>query len=75
MFYIDRVHNISFSFGLVKTESGFIVRSVETGLGRWMLVVAVISVDTYPFLAFSDLTCHLEDMGIGVFWLHCAAWQ
>ena len=23
-------------------------------------------------LAFSDLTCHLEDMGIGVFWLHCA---
>ena len=24
-------------------------------------------------LAFSDLTCHLEDMGIGVFWLHCAA--
>ena len=24
----------------------------------------MISVDTYPFLAFSDLTCHLEDMGI-----------
>ena len=20
---------------------------------------------------FLDLTCHLEDMGIGVFWLHC----
>ena len=38
-----------------------------------MLVVAVISVDVYPFLAFSDLTCYLEDMGIGVFWLHCAA--
>ena len=53
--------------GLVKTESGFIVRSVETGLGGWILVVAVISVDTYPFLAFSDLTCHLEDMGVGVF--------
>ena len=35
-------------------------------------MVAVISVDTYPFLAFSDLTCHLEDTGIGVFWLHCA---
>ena len=32
-----------------------------------MLVVAVISVDAYPFLAFSDLTCHLEDIGIGVF--------
>ena len=36
------------------------------------LVVAVISVDAYPFLAFSDLTCHLEDTGVGVFWLHCA---
>ena len=32
-----------------------------------MLVVAVISVDAYPFLAFSDLTCHLEDTGMGVF--------
>ena len=30
-----------------------------------MLVIAVmISV---------DLTCHLEDTGIGVLWLHCAA--
>ena len=56
----------SFPIGLVKTESGFIVWSVETGLGRWMLVVAVISADAYPFLAFSDLTCHLEDTGIGV---------
>ena len=37
-----------------------------------MLVVAVISVDAYPFLAFSDLTCHLENMGIGVSWLHSA---
>ena len=24
-------------------------------------MVAVISVDAYPFLAFSDLTCRLED--------------
>ena len=32
-----------------------------------MLVVAVISVDAYPFLAFSGLTCHLEDVGVGVF--------
>ena len=32
----------------------------------------MISVDAYPFLPFSDLTCHLEDTGIGVFWLHCA---
>ena len=64
----------SFPIRLVKTESCFIVRSVETGLGRWTLVVPVISVDAYPFLAFSDLTCYLEDTGIGVFWLHCATW-
>ena len=63
-----------FSYWLVKTESGFIVRSVELGLGRWTLVVAVISVDAYPFLAFPDLTCHLEDIGISVFWFHAAAW-
>ena len=37
-----------------------------------MLVVAVISVGAYPFLVFSELTCHLEDTGIGVFWLHYA---
>ena len=37
------------------------------------MVVAVISVDIYPFLAFSDLTCCVEDTGIGVFWLHCTA--
>ena len=74
MYYIDQFRTPSFPIGLAKTESGFIVRSVEIGLGRWTLVVAVISVDAYPFLAFSDLTCHLEDTGIGVFWLHCATW-
>ena len=63
----------SFPIGLVKTESVFITRSVETGLRRLTLVVAVISVYAYPFFAFSDLTCHLKDLGIGVFWLHCAA--
>ena len=73
MFYIDQLRTSSFPIGLVKTESSFIVRSVETGLGRSMLVVAVISVDAYPLLAFSDLTYHLEDTGTGVFWLHCAA--
>ena len=31
-----------------------------------MLVVVVISVDAYPFLAFSDLTYDLEDTRIGV---------
>ena len=74
MFYnIDQSPTLSFPIGLVKTNSDFIVRSVESDLGRSMLLVAVISVDNYPFLAFSDLTCHLKDTGIGVFWLHCAA--
>ena len=33
-----------------------------------MPAVAVISVDAYPFLAFTDL----QDTGIGAFWFHCA---
>ena len=36
-------------------------------------MVAVTSVDAYSFLTFSDLNCHLEDTGIGVFWLYCSA--
>ena len=36
-----------------------------------MLLVAVISIDAYSFVAFSDLTCHFENSGIDVFWLHC----
>ena len=35
-----------------------------------MLVVAVVSVDAYPFLAFSNLTSRLEDTGTDVSWLH-----
>ena len=35
--------------------------------------VALISADSYPFLAFSYLTPHTEDIGVGVFWLHSAA--
>ena len=35
-------------------------------------MVAMISLDAYPFLAFLDLTCHLKNTGIGDFWLHCA---
>ena len=62
MFYIDQLCALSFPIGLVKTESGYIVRSVETGLGRQTLVVAVTSVGAYPFLAFPDLTCHLEEV-------------
>ena len=63
----------SFSIGLVKTKSDFIVKSVETGLGRQMLVVNVISVNAYPFLVLSDLTCHLEDTVIAVSFVHCTA--
>ena len=61
MFYIYQLRTPSFPIGLVKTESCFIIRSVETGVGRSTLVVAVISVDAYPFLGFSDLTCRFED--------------
>ena len=60
--YIDWLRTPFFPIGLVKTKFDFIVRLVETGLGR--LTLAVISVDVYPFLAFSDLTYHLEDTGI-----------
>ena len=66
LYYIDQPCTPSFPIGLVKTESDFIVRSVETGLGRSMIVVAVIGVDAFPFLAFSDLTCHPEHAGIAV---------
>ena len=51
MFYSDQFCTPFFPIGLVKNESGFIIRSVETGLGRWTLVVAVISNDAFPFLA------------------------
>ena len=72
-YYIDQPRTPSFPIGLVKSEYDLFVGSVETGLGIWTLVVAVVSVDFYHFLAFSDLTCHLKDTGIGVLWLHWAA--
>ena len=71
--HIDQLGTPYFPVGLVKTKSGFIVKSVETGSGRLTLVVALISVDANPFLAFSGLACDLEDTGIDVFWLYCAA--
>ena len=73
-YYINQPPTPPFPIGMVKTESDFIGRSVETGLGRWTLVVAVVSVDAYPFLAFSGLICHLKYDGIAVFWFLCAAW-
>ena len=33
-------------------------------------MLAVMSVDAYIFLAFSDLTCQPEEAEIGIFWLH-----
>ena len=59
--YINQLNTPLFPTGLVKTGSNFIVRLVKTGLRRWTLVIAVISINAYPFLAFSDLTFHLED--------------
>ena len=68
-YYINQSRTPSFPIGLVKTESDFFVRSVETGFRRRTLVVAVMSVDAYQH---SDLTCHAEDTEIGVFWFQCA---
>ena len=56
MFYINELHNPSFPIGLVKIESDFTVRSVQTGLGRWMLVVAVIAV--LQFMWKKDFLLH-----------------
>ena len=58
-YYIDQPRTSYFPIELFKTESDFNVRPIGAGLGRWMLVVYVISADDYSFLAFSDLTCHL----------------
>ena len=55
---VDLLYGPYLPIGLIKIESGFIVRSAETGLGRWTLVVDVIIVEADPFLAFSDLICH-----------------
>ena len=51
-YYIDQPCIPSFPIGLVKTESDNIVRSVETGLGRLALVLALISVDALTFFGF-----------------------
>ena len=72
-YYIDQLLTQFFPIGLVKTEPDFIIRPVETGLGRWTLVLAVISVDAHPFFDFSDLTCHLEGTKIHAFW-YSATW-
>ena len=50
--YINQSRTPSFPIELFKIESDLIVRSVETDLGKRKLVVAVISVDAYPFFFF-----------------------
>ena len=60
-YYNDQSHTPSFPVALIKMESGSIVRTVETNLGRLTLVVAAISIDAYPLLPFSDFTCHLDN--------------
>ena len=59
----DQPCTLCFPIGLVKTESDFIVRSVETGLGRWTLVVAVISAHAFffdfPMTLRIQALCHL----------------
>ena len=54
--YINQSCTPSFKTGLVKNKSDFIVRSIETGIVRWALMVPVIIINVYSFLAFSDLT-------------------
>ena len=57
---------LSYPVGLIKTE--------PKSLDQPRLTVVVVSnVVAHCFMAFSDLTCHLEDTRIGVFWLHSAA--
>ena len=48
-YYINQLCISSFFIKLVKTKSDFIVGSVDSDLGKLTLVVAVISVDAYPF--------------------------
>ena len=69
-YYIDQPRTSSYPIRLVKTKSDFIVRLVETGVCRWTQVLAVISVDAYPLLAFSDLRITKITSRIGVSWTH-----
>ena len=67
IYYIDWPRTPSFLSGLVKTKSDFVFRLVKADLETLTLVLAMISVDFYPFLAFSNLNCHPKDTEICVF--------
>ena len=69
------------SFALAGLSSSDNVTKIPYGVdvlshqaGRWMLAVAEFNADAFPFSAFSDLACHLEDTWIGVLEIHCASW-
>ena len=51
-YYINQPCTPSFPIGLVKTESDFIVRSIETGLGKSMLVVVLITLWIQEYVSF-----------------------
>ena len=66
-FYTNQSCTPFFAIWSLKTESDFIIRSVETGLGRWWLVVGVISVESYPFFCLSQtwtVTVRIEELVI-----------
>ena len=48
-YYINQPRTPPFPIELIKTKFNFIGRSVETSLGRRMLVVPVINFDACPF--------------------------
>ena len=75
MFYIDQLCTPSFPIllGWLKLNLALLLDHLRLAREMNACGSCVISVDTYPCLDFSDLTCHLEDTGIGAFWLHCAA--
>ena len=51
-----------FLWGLLKLWT---IRLCETDLRRWTLELAVNNVDAH-ILAFSDLTCHRQGIGVGI---------
>ena len=60
MFYIDMLRTPSFPIGMVQLNLALSLDQLKSGLGRWTLVVAVISVVAYPFLAISNLPVTLK---------------
>ena len=56
-----------FLLGWLKLNLILLLDQLRLVQGNQLLIVAVISVDAYPFLRFSDLTCNVEDTGVAVF--------